>query len=257
MKYSLAFLMLLFFSLSNTTSKKNNYKAGEYLQYRIHYGLLNAGFASLEIENSNYDGRPHLHMIGKGSSVGAVSVFFKVEDRYDTFIDTSNNLPSKFIRNIDEGGYKRYQVMTFDHKSKTAKVDDRLEKTVTYFNIEDSIQDLISAFYYLRNLDTDNLKTGDFMNIDVLLSDGVYKFKLKILGRETMKTKFGEINCIKVRPFVQSGRVFKESESVTMWVTDDKNHIPVQVKAELAVGSLKADLNNFKNVKFPMGFKKK
>lgn len=256
MKYSLALLLLIFFSVSFTSGVKNNFQAGEYLQYRIHYGLLNAGFASLEIENSNYDGRPHYHMIGKGSSSGAVRAFFKVDDRYDSYIDLANNLPTKFIRNIDEGGYKRYQVMTFDHKSKVAKVDDRLKKTITYFDYESNIQDLISAFYYLRNYNTDNLKTGDFMGIDVLMADGVYKFKLKVLGRENMKTKFGTVKCLKVRPYVQSGRVFKESESVTMWVTDDLNHVPVQIKAELAVGSLKADLHAYKNLKYTTNFSK-
>ena len=246
----------MFFSVSFAPGVKNNYQTGEYLQYRIHYGILNAGFATLEIEDSNYDGRKHFHMIGKGSSSGAVRAFFKVDDRYDSYIDKANNLPTKFIRNIDEGGYKRYQVMTFDHKTKVAKVDDRLKNTVAYFDFQSNIQDLISAFYYLRNYNTDPLKVGDFINIDVLMADGVYKFKLKILGREDMKTKFGTIKCLKVRPYVQSGRVFKESESVTMWVTDDLNHIPVQVKAELAVGSLKADLNAYKNTKYPLNFRK-
>lgn len=256
MKYSLALLLLIFFATSFTAGIRNNYQSGEYLQYRIHYGLLNAGFASLTIENSNYDGRPHFHMIGQGSSSGAVRAFYKIDDRYDTYIDASTGLPTKFIRNIDEGGYKRYQIMTFNYNSKTAKVDDRLKKTVTYYNFEKDVQDLVSAFYYLRNYNTDNLKTGDFMTIDVLLSDGIYKFKLKVLGREIMDSKFGKIKCLKVRPYVQSGRVFKESESVTMWVTDDDNHIPIQIKAELAVGSLKADLNNYKNVKYQLNFTK-
>ncbi|MGB3452267.1 MAG: DUF3108 domain-containing protein [Moheibacter sp.] len=256
MKYSLAFLFLIFLSTSFTTGGRNNFQTGEFLQYRIHYGLLNAGFASLEIENSNYDGRPHFHMIGKGSSAGAVRAFYKVDDRYDTYVDASTGLPTKFIRNIDEGGYKRYQVMTFDHRSKIAKVDDRLKNTVTYFNFEQNVQDLISAFYYLRNYNTDRLKTNDFMEIDVLMADGVYKFKLKVLGRENFKTKYGNIKCLKVRPYVQSGRVFKESESVTMWVTDDNNHVPVHIKAELAVGSLKADLNSYKNLKYPLNFTK-
>ena len=88
------------------------------------------------------------------------------------------------------------------------------------------------------------------------MTDEVFKFKLMILGRETMKTKYGKIKCLKIRPYVQAGRVFKESESVTMWVTDDENHIPVQIKAELAVGSLKVDLHDYKNVKYPLNFTK-
>lgn len=244
------------FILSSFYSSKNlNYQAGEYLQYRIHYGLLNAGFASLEVKNSNYDGRPHYHIIGKGSSSGAVRVFYKVDDRYETFIDLATNKPSKFVRDISEGGYTRDQTVLFDHNKKTAKLIDRKKNETSIHQISNDVQDLISAFYYLRNYDTSNLKTGDFIGVDIFMTDETFKFKLKVLGRESMKTKFGTINTIKIRPYVQSGRVFKASESVTMWITDDKNNIPVQIKADLVVGSLKADLHDYKNPKYKLNFR--
>lgn len=251
------FLILPIFMMSFFSSgKSQNYKDGEVLKYRIHYGLLNAGFATLKVEDSNYDGRPHFKIIGEGSSAGAVRAFFKVDDRYESFIDKSTNKPTKFVRNISEGGYTRDQIVTFNHKKKVAKLDDRQERKVTYHSITSEVQDLLSAFYYLRNYDTDHLKTGEFIAVDVFMTDETYKFKLMILGRETMKTKYGTIKALKIRPYVQSGRVFKASESVTMWVTDDKNHIPIQIKAELMVGSLKADLFDYKNPKYPLNFTK-
>ncbi|HUH35080.1 MAG TPA: DUF3108 domain-containing protein [Moheibacter sp.] len=255
MKKVFLFLTMALLSLSFVSNDNNNYKAGEYLQYRIHYGLLNAGFASLEVKNSNYDGRPHHHIIGEGSSSGAVRAFYKVDDRYESFIDLATNRPSKFVRNISEGGYTRDQTVLFDYSKKVAQLNDRKAKKISYYNIHTEVQDLISAFYYLRNYDTSNLKTGDFIGVDIFMTDETFKFKLKILGREAKKTKFGTVDCLIIRPYVQSGRVFKASESVTMWITDDKNHIPIQIKAELAVGSLKADLHNFKNNKYPINFK--
>lgn len=243
--------------LTAFTGKKNrNYKEGEFLKYRIHYGLMNAGFATLEVKNSNYDGRPHYQIIGEGSSSGAVRAFYKVDDRYESFIDLATDKPTKFVRNISEGGHTRYEVVTFDHKKKVAKVDNKKKQKVTFFDTPEQVQDLLSAFYYLRNTDTSKLKSGDFIGVDVFMTDETFKFKLKVLGRETMKTKFGTINTIKIRPYVQAGRVFKESESVTMWISDDGNHIPVQIRAELAVGSLKADLHEFKNPKYPLNFTK-
>lgn len=253
-------LLLIFcfiiFQLSFIQSDSQNYQSGEFLKYRIHYGVLNAGFATLEVKSSNYEGKPHFHVVGEGSSSGAVRAFYKVDDRYETFIDAATNKPSKFIRKISEGGYTRDQVITFDHKKKIATVNDRKHQKVYFREFNSEVQDLVSAFYYLRNYDTDGLKTGDFIGVDILMADETYKFKLKILGRETMKTKFGKIKCIKIQPYVQSGRIFKASESVTMWVTDDKNHIPIQIKAELAVGSLKADLHSYSNVKYTLNFAK-
>jgi hypothetical protein len=256
MKKFILFLFVGLFSMSFLASESQNYKEGEYLQYRIHYGVLNAGFASLTISKTNYDGKPHFHIVGEGSSSGAVRTFYKIDDRYETFIDESTNKPSKFVRKISEGGYTRDQVFYFNHQKKTVKIDDRKAQRISYkeFN-SNNVQDLISAFYYLRNYDTDGLKAGDFINVDIFMSDETYKFKLKILGRENIKTKFGTIKSLKIRPYVQSGRIFKESESVTMWVTDDQNHIPLLIKAELSVGSLKATLNDYKNAKYPMSFK--
>jgi hypothetical protein len=78
-----------------------------------------------------------------------------------------------------------------------------------------------------------------------------YEFKMKLLGFETINTKFGKIKCIKLRPFVQSGRVFKEKESLTLWVSADKNKIPLRIKADLAVGSIRVDLDAFSGLTHP------
>lgn len=252
----LPFFCCLIFTLSFVQNDSQNYQSGEILKYRIHYGLLNAGFATLEVKSTTYEGKPHYHIKGEGSSSGAVRAFYKVDDLYETYIDKATNKPSKFVRKISEGGYTRDQVITFDHKDKTAKINDRKAQKVSYKEFSGNVQDLLSAFYYLRNMETDDLKTGDYMNVDILMADETYKFRLKVLGRETIKTKFGKIKTIKIRPYVQSGRIFKESESVTMWVTDDDNHIPVQIKAELMVGALKAELHSYSNVKNILNFTK-
>src|SRR5690606_14292041 len=177
-------------------------------KFRIHYGLLNAGFATMEVKSTTYEGKPHYHVVGEGSSSGAVRAFYKVDDLYETYIDKATNKPSKFVRKISEGGYTRDQVITFDHKDGIAKVNDRKAQKISDQDFKGTnVQDLLSAFYYLRNYDTDNLKTGDYMNVDILMADETYKFRLKILGRETIKTKFGKIKSIKIRPYVQSGRI--------------------------------------------------
>ena len=75
--------------------------------------------------------------------------------------------------------------------------------------------------------------------------------EIHFLGKEVLKTKFGKINTLVFRPMVQAGRVFKEQESLTIWVSDDQNKIPLRIKANLAVGSLRADLDAFKGLAHP------
>jgi len=79
--------------------------------------------------------------------------------------------------------------------------------------------------------------------------DGVYQFKLKFLGKDIVRTKYGKVECLKFRPYVQSGRVFKEQESLNLWVSNDLNKIPIRIKADLAVGSIKADLDGYNGLK--------
>ena len=254
MKKQLLFLLAILLTFS--FAKAQNFKTGEFLKYRIHYTGLNAGFATLEVKDATYNGSSHYQIVGKGSSSGAVRAFYKVEDLYESYINKSTMKPSKFVRDIYEGGYTRDQIYYFDHARKQVKVDDRKHKKVNYETIPYDAQDLLSAFYNLRNVDNSKLKVGDFINENIFLGDETYQFRLKVLGREKKKTKFGTINTIKIRPYVQSGRVFKESESVTMWVTDDDNLVPVHIKASLAVGSLNAELYDYKNLKYPIKFTK-
>ena len=109
---------------------------------------------------------------------------------------------------------------------------------------------MVSAFYYLRTrLDVSNMQEGDVTEMNMFFDKENYKFRLKFLYRETLKTRFGKIPCMVFRPSVMAGRVFKEQESLTVWVSDDENRIPVRIKASLAVGNLKADLVEFKGLK--------
>ena len=110
----------------------------------------------------------------------------------------------------------------------------------------------MSAYYYLRNnYNTETIKQGDVVELNIFFDEETFLFKLKYLGRETISTAFGDIKCIKFRPYVMAGRVFKEEESLTLWVTADKNKIPVKIKADLRVGSLRADLVAQKGLKYP------
>ncbi|MGL4582477.1 MAG: DUF3108 domain-containing protein, partial [Flavobacterium sp.] len=84
----------------------------------------------------------------------------------------------------------------------------------------------------------------------------IFKFKLKYLGEEVLKTNFGKLKTLKFRPYVMAGRVFKEKESLTVWVSSDSNKVPVRIKASLAVGSLKADLEDYKNLATKLKFEK-
>ena len=149
--------------------------------------------------------------------------------------------------------------MYFNHTSNKVKINNVENGNITEINFQPGLQDVISAFYALRHHpNIENMKVGGQISMDMIFDDDeVYKFKLKLLGREKVKTHFGTVNTLKFCPLVQDGRVFKEEESITMWITDDKNKVPVKLKASLRVGSLVAELDGFNNLKNDTNLKKK
>jgi hypothetical protein len=239
-------------------SQISNIANGESITFRIHYGILNAGTATLSTNITNYKGVPHLYAKGVGKTTGAVRAFFKVDDLYESFINMNTGLPSFYVRDVNEGSYTQHFETVFNHDNNTLILTDKKTPANGSKVIKSvpSVQDMLSCFYYLRSKDASQLKVGTVMNINVWISDELFPFQLKVVGVEDLSTKFGTINCLKIIPSVKSGRVFKEKEGVTMWVSNDANHIPVLLKAELAVGSLKASLDDYKNVKYPLNFNK-
>lgn len=255
MKNFLSFFAVLLFALG-FSQKLDNIQSGEVLHYRIHYGLLNAGTATLTTLQTTYQGKPHFYVKGYGRTTGAVRAFFKVEDHYESFINIDSGLPSFYVRNVKEGGYTQHFETAFNHDNQTLILTDKEKNTSKVVKSVKGIQDMLSAFYYLRAQNDDDLRIGSVKKLNIWIDDEMFPFQLKVVGTETIKTKFGSINCLKIVPQVMSGRVFKDKEGVTLWVSNDKNHVPILIQAQLAVGSLKASIDSFKNVKYPLNFSK-
>jgi hypothetical protein len=232
-------------------SKEVAFKPGEWLKFRIHYGILNASYATLQVKSDKVNGVPVYHVVGKGKTTGFANIFFKVDDRYESYFGKEDGKPYRFVRKIDEGGYTKDIEINFDHKNDVAVLNDKKNKKKLNFTLQDSIQDLISAFYFLRNnYEPEDLVEGKSIELKMLYDDdGIFKFKLKYLGTEILRTKYGKVECLKFRPYVQSGRVFKEQESLSLWVSNDLNKIPIRIKADLAVGAIKADLDGYNGLK--------
>ena len=245
-------IYFILFTVFSSLAQKKAYGDGEWFKFRVHYGFVTAGYATLDVKAKTLKGKDVYHVRGFGETVGVSRWFFKVEDDYQSYIDREKDIPYKFIRKIDEGGYTKDIEVDFNHYVRKATVNDKKHNETSVFSFPEETQDMISAFYYLRNnLDTKNIREGDIMEMNMFFDKENFKFQLKFIGREVLNTKFGRINTLIFRPYVQSGRVFKEKESLTVWVSDDDNKIPLLVQASLAVGSLKATLTEYKGLRHP------
>ncbi|MFZ9002848.1 MAG: DUF3108 domain-containing protein [Robiginitalea sp.] len=250
--FSSSGLSAQFSSVSYGLEKESAFKPGEWLKFRIHYGILNASYATLHLTKDTIEDVPVYHVVGKGKTTGFASIFFKVDDTYESYFGIEDGRPYRFIRKISEGGYTRDAEINFDYKGKVAHYHNKKKQEKMNFDIGGTVHDLISAFYFLRNTyEVEDLVVGKSIDLDVLFDDdGIFRFRLKYLGKEVLKTKYGSVECLKFRPFVQSGRVFKEEESLSLWVSNDRNKIPIRIQADLMVGSIKADLDGYNSLKY-------
>jgi len=253
MKKTLLILTAIFIAQIAFSQQETAFGEGEWIKFKMSYsGFLKAGTATLTVNETKYNGKDVYHVVGKGWTSGMIKWFFKVKDRYESYLDMKALVPYKFIRNIDEGGYTKDIEIDFNQSANKALVNDKKNNTKKEFTTPANIQDMVSTYYYLRNtIDINKLKVGDEFRTNMFFDEESYGFKLQYLGDEVIETDFGKVEALKFRPYVMAGRVFKEEESLTLWVSKDKNKLPLRLKADLRIGSLRADLEAFKGLKHP------
>lgn len=237
-------------AISDLPDQKNNaFTHGEILSYKLYYGFMDAAVATLEVKKDakRIAGRDCYHIVGNGNSKGTFDFFFKVRDRYETYIDKDALLPWLFVRRCNEGGYLINQDYIFNHYTNKVNIGEGNQIDMTKGS-----QDMISAFYAARNLDFTNAKKGDVFAMNCFLDKENWPLKIRFVGKENVKTDLGTFRCLKFRPIVQKGRVFKKEEDLAIWISDDANHIPVRAEAKILIGSVKMDLLDYKNILNPI-----
>lgn len=226
------------------------FKQAESITLKVFYTLagvyIGAGEAKFLVNLEKYNNIPVYHVVGDGKTYSFYDGFFKVRDRYESYIDTSSLQPYKFIRNVYEGGYKKYQTVTFDHSGNKAVSNDGT------FSVPNCVQDVISSIYYARNIDFSKYKVNDKIPFSMFLDNETYNLYLRYLGKETIKTKYGKFRAIKFKPLLVKGTIFEGGEKMEVWVSDDANHLPLRIESPISVGSVKVDMMDYKNLRYPL-----
>jgi hypothetical protein len=258
--FVLAFFLFYKNSYSQCTPNEIPFKSGEQLNYDAYYNLKNiwvpAGKVRFEVSDSVYNNKPCFYLQGRAKSLKNYDSFFKVRDKYASVVDKKTLEPQRFERDIIEGGFSLYYNYFFDNIKHIAKVFESKTDTTKQksFEFPPCTFDVISAVYYARTLNFDRLKIGDTIVIPLMLDKQIYNnVYVRYTGKDRVKDKNDVYyNCIKFRPTLIEGTIFQEGEFMEVYVTDDRNHIPIYIEAEILVGSVKAYLTSYKNVKYPV-----
>ncbi|ELR72763.1 ATP-dependent exoDNAse (exonuclease V) alpha subunit - helicase superfamily I member [Fulvivirga imtechensis AK7] len=234
------------------TIKNTSFVQGEVIEYKAHYGFINAAEGRMIISDElyNINGRPCYKIDVFGRSVGMFDLFLRIRDNWGTYLDTASIITHKFYRVIEEGKYRKNEIVDFDPEKNVAKVRSFDKKKQEWrvpeaFEVPDNVQDLVSGYYYIRTIDFDSLDNGDIIKIDAFFDKELYDFKVRFIGRETIKTKLGHIRSVVLSPIMPENSLFNGENSVKVWISDDRNKVPLKIKAEMFVGAVEIDITSY------------
>lgn len=230
------------------------FEAGEEIVYKVYYNWNFVWLSAGEVTFRVYDDGDDYHLSARGRTYPSYEWFFTVRDNYDCYIDKETLLPRLSIRDIQEGSYERYDKITFDQQAYEAtslKGRSRADATPEAFDLEGCTHDILSIMYYLRNIEVETLNTGDEVPISIFFDRELYPLNVKYLGTEnnTKVKGMGRYKTYKFSPQLIAGEVFKEGDEMSVYVSRDKNKIPVLIESPVSVGSVKVVLKSYKGLR--------
>lgn len=227
------------------------FNTGEKITYTIFYNVIglyvHAGDAQFTVSPSKWEGEPAFALTATGNSNRRYDWIFKVRDKYESIVDSKTLLPYYFSRSINEGSFHQNQTLTFNQKANHV-----MTQKGESFKTADCTFDVISAVYAVRNLDFQHLEVNEKVYLNFFLDNELFPSYFKYLGKEIVQTKFGKFKAIKIAPLLVKGSMFDGGERMTIWVTDDENHIPIRIETPIIVGSIKVDMKSYEGLRYPL-----
>jgi len=265
------FFILFFIIVSASVAKSQCYstnvtfKDGEDINYIVWYKLgpiwLEAGKVRFVADSTTFNGNPSWNIKSYGSSYENWDSYFKVRDFYEVYMDYYMLKPLEFTRQNFEAGWTVFEKYSFDHQNqKVYSITENSKKprSTDTLEMKPCTHDLLSAIIYARNFDFTKVVVKQKIPIMIIIDADFYPLYLRYLGKEKIEDKNGtEYNCLKFTVMLVEGTMFNAGENMTVWVTDDGNRIPILIEAKILIGSIKAYLSSYKNLRYPFDAKAK
>lgn len=229
--------------------KEPVFQAGEVLQYKLKYGFITAAEGTIKVFNSDlkFDEKPTYRLSVDAKTAGTFDIFYKVRDHYDSYIDKENLTPYFYQEDIKESSYTRADKARFYQDTKKV-----VSNKGTFTTPTNQTFDLVSAYYFARSLDMAKLKIGEQFKVHYYLGKEIHQLEIKYVGKEVVKSKLGNIRCLKFSPSIEPGRIFRKDSSLYLWITDDGNRVPVKAQVEIVVGAVTMEIKSAAGLKYPL-----
>ena len=250
--------------VATLTAYAQIYHPGEELHYRVSYRAKlfpNTEVATVDVtthSTTDADGRTLYKVVGYGRTMPAFRWFFNVEDTYTVWVDPSTLQSVRFESDIREGKYtfrSRYDYDREHNKVHTWWQSRRKEPQTKTMSVTDNGMDAVSLYFNLRSIDTDVLQEGESRSLEMVLEDTVRTLDFRFLGREVKKIpKQGSFRTLKFGCQIgtSDGFSFTDGTEFTVWISDDRNKIPLYIESPIRVGSIQGYISSFSGLKYPL-----
>lgn len=235
--------------------------SGERLSFSVRYkwGLINSvvGFAEVVLKDTTgAGGRMYYHCVAQGRTANFFDRIFKVREHFESWFSMDDLRPAAFIRDTKEGNYIAKNLFLWNRDDESIVADVFSSSRGQRYLVlpgRDYTYDLLTLFYFARNIDFDKCEENVRYPISFAIDDDIYDLYFVMLGREKLKLKGkGTYNTIKFAARLVAGEVFSGKEDMLIWVTDDRNRIPVYFKSPVIVGEVSGMIESYSGLKYPM-----
>ncbi|MBR9999619.1 MAG: DUF3108 domain-containing protein [Cyclobacteriaceae bacterium] len=248
--------------IKQTHNSEYPFVLGEKLYYRMNYSIFTVGKAEIHVNPIKYYiyDRVCYKIDVYGRTAGAGAIVSRVNDHWGSLIDTTDLLPVKSWRYIEEGKFRKKEFVDFNHDEKKINVrvinnkTGRLNEPLIYDFNEASMLDMISGYAFLRTINFKQYQTGDTIKLNGFFEDKIYKFNILYMGTEFVDTKLGKIETFKLIPVMPDNKLFAGENSITAWFAADESRIPVRIEANMFIGRAGCEITGYEGTKMDPNF---
>lgn len=270
-------LFLLFFNLPHSFTSQGSdvqkyedisscdidniaFQDNEELRYKVYYNWGIMWLSAAEVVFKVKEKKDGYHISAVGKTYSSYEWLYKVDDKYEVYIDKETLLPKWAVRKIKENNYTQYEKMVFNQAAGTVtstKGKTEKDATTQTILIKDCAHDVLSIIYFVRNYPFKTFKAGQSFPVKVFLDRETNNLTAKYNGiKKKQEIKgMGTFNTYSISPGTVEGKVFEKGNTMKMLISEDPNHIPLLIESKLSVGSVKIALKSYKNLRYPLNSK--
>ncbi len=263
--HTIILLILVFVFISvdgvhaQTDISKLPFNESEELHYEVFYNWgfiwISAATVDFTVEPSDNCYENSLLLSSKGRSLKAYDWIMEVGGFYSTYVNKNNLNPIHHIRDTREGSFELHNEYRFDYDNDliySEFEDSDHPKHADTIPLQINAADLVATAYQIRTMSFDAYQINDSIPFKILLGGQYHNIYIRYLGKDSIEIENGtQYKCLKFSAILVAGTIFDSDEEMMVWVSDDKNKVPVQVEAKIAVGKVIASLSSSVGIRHP------